>query len=257
MELIFDPKIADLQAIVSDTSLITTIDLTNESELEVFKACQKTLQQARLKVTNTGKALRDESNAYSKAVIAREKELLAVIEPEEQRLKNIKEDAEHAELLKVRASMTPVRVEEMAKAGLTTEQLLTTEQMMEMDGNQFVEYIALKVQENNEAELTKFRAEKELRDKADNDLKHAQDIKDAQEKAVIAERERAEKAKAEADEKAKKDAEVEKLKLQSEVKYQNFLKENGWTEETKDQFVIEKGGNKVRLSRILATYIIQ
>lgn len=251
----FDPKIADLQTIVADTTHITSIDLKNDTELELFKTCLKTLQQARLKITTTGKMLRDESNAYSKAVIAREKELLAVVEPEEQRLKQIKEDAEHVELMKVRETMTPFRIKTMKERGLTESQY--PENLVALDAEQFETHVSLKVQENNEAELIKLREEKEKRDKEEYEKQHAQEVKDAADNARLAEIERVATESKMAEVKATQEAEDEKKRIQGDAKYQAFLKEHGYTLETKGDFVIEKVGNKVRLCKILAIYTIE
>jgi len=65
-------------------------------------------------------------------------------------------------------------------------------------------------------------------------------------------------------EEQKKADELEKIRSRKRIKkirkgekYQNWLKKNGWTEETKTDFLIERAGNKVRLSKIIGFYEIK
>lgn len=247
----FDPKIADLQAIVAKTSVITSIDIKDEQALEVLNQNQKELQQARLLVTRTGKTLREESTAFSKAVIAREKELLAVIEPEEERLKQLKEEAEHAELIEARKGMTPFRIKTMKERGLSEAQFPPS--IEELDANEFEAYVSLKVTENNEAELAKLREEKEKRDKEDAQKQREADIKEAEERARLAEIARQEKAKA--DEELAKKAEAEKLN--KEKAYLEWRAEQGWTVATREDYKQETVGNQVFLWKRIGTYNIK
>lgn len=246
----FDPKIADLQAIVAKTSVITSIDLNDETQLAVFASNQKELQQARLLVTRTGKQLREESTAFSKAVIAREKELLAVIEPEEERLKLIKEQAERAVLIEQRKGMTPFRIKTMKERGLTEVQFPTN--IEELDANEFEAHVSLKVAENNEVELAKLREEKEKRDKEDAEKQRQADIKEAEERARLAEIARQEKAKA--DEELAKKAEAEKLN--KEKAYLEWRVEKGWTPATREDYKQETIGGEVILWKKIGTYKI-
>lgn len=247
----FDPKIADLQAIVAKTSVLTSIDLNDETQLAEFSSKQKELQQARLLVTRTGKQLREESTAFSKAVIAREKELLAVIEPEEERLKLIKEQAERAVLIEQRKTMTPFRIKTMKERGLSEEQYPTN--IEELDANEFEAYVSLKVSENNEAELVKLREEKEKRDKEDEQRKHEQAIEDAKERARIEEINRQKKEKD--DEILREKAQAEKLN--KEKAYLEWRAEQGWTVATRDDYKQETIGNQVFLWKRIGTYNIK
>ncbi|HBO83091.1 MAG TPA: hypothetical protein DD502_33735, partial [Cupriavidus sp.] len=51
-----------------------------------------TLANARVSITKAGKAARDDANAFSKAVIAEEKRLIEIIEPEETRLRTMRDE---------------------------------------------------------------------------------------------------------------------------------------------------------------------
>lgn len=247
----FDPKIADLQAIVEKTSVITSIDLNSETALAVFAENQKELQKARLLVTRTGKALREESTAFSKLVIAREKELLAVIEPEEERLKQIKEEAEHAVLIESRKAMTPFRIKTMKERGLSEVQYPAN--IEDLDSNEFEAHVSIKVAENNEIELAKLREEKDKRDKEDAQKQREQDIKDAEERSRLAEIARQEKAKE--DEEIAKKAEAEKLN--KEKAYLEWRSAQGWTVATREDYKQETIAGEVVLWKKVGVYKIK
>lgn len=246
----FNPNIAHLRALVEKTSVLTSIDITDKAALAVFAENQKELQQARLLVTKTGKALREESTAFSKAVIAREKELLGVIEPEEERLKQIKEDADHAVLIEQRKGMTPFRIKTMKERGLTEAQFPTN--IEELDANEFEAHVSLKVAENNESELTKLREEKDKRDKEYAQKQREQDMKDAAETARLAEIDRQEKEKADAILAEK--AQVEKLN--KEKAYLEWREQQGWTVATREDYKQETIGGEVVLWKKVGTYKI-
>lgn len=58
------------------------------------------LQNTRTAITKTGKTARDDANAFAKAVISEEGRLIAIIEPEEKRLRSLRDgwdDAREAE----------------------------------------------------------------------------------------------------------------------------------------------------------------
>jgi len=85
MEIIeFNEDIAGLQKLVIKMKEITA------ENVEDLTDGLKVLQKSRTYLTKKGKNLREESNEYSKMVIAKEKELLEIIRPEEERLQGIK-----------------------------------------------------------------------------------------------------------------------------------------------------------------------
>ena len=60
--------------------------ITNADGYKECHATRMTLKSARLKITKTSKEARDDATAFSKSVIAEEKRLIAIIEPDEDRL---------------------------------------------------------------------------------------------------------------------------------------------------------------------------
>lgn len=251
MEIVrFNKNIADMQAIVESTKNILSVDVSNEKELEAFKEKQKVLQKLRTGTKDEGLSYREEANMYIKNVLSLEKSLLAIIVPEEDRLKAILEEAEHAEFVKIRKEMTPFRVKTMKERGLSETQFPTN--LEELDSNEFEAYVSLKVAENNEAELAKLREEKEKRDKEDAQKQREQDMKDAAESARLAEIDRQEKEKADAILAEKAQAE----KLNKEKAYLEWRVEKGWTPTTREDYKQETIGGEVILWKKIGVYKI-
>lgn len=71
------------------TESVTITDLRRDDDYAAAKAARDKLRSTRTTIEKTGKAARDDANAYAKAVIAAERELIGIIQPEEQRLASL------------------------------------------------------------------------------------------------------------------------------------------------------------------------
>ena len=76
-----------LVALAEQSKTITAI--TNNDGYEQCRSARIVLKNQRVAIQNKGKQARDDANAFSKAVIAEEKRLIGIIEPEESRLQVI------------------------------------------------------------------------------------------------------------------------------------------------------------------------
>lgn len=85
----------ELRGMVERTAAITiVVDPNGRKEAH---AAAMMLKNARVAISNSGKAARDDANAFGKAVIAEEKRLIAITEPEEERLFKLRDDFDAAE----------------------------------------------------------------------------------------------------------------------------------------------------------------
>lgn len=281
----FDPTIADLKAIVAETSSITANDLTDKKQLKVVKETRIKLRDARIKITKKGKELREEANTFNKAVLAKEKELLAIVEPEEERLQAIEDEAERLATLEIRKKILPARKEALEAIGDGIE--CSDEQLLEMNDEQFMEYriariddkaiedrrkIALeqrkleeekaKIARAKELEEAKEQARKEAEQRAEHEAEEK--VRQAQQARADAERrekealERAEREKKEAAERlekekveAEKREKAEKARLEKEKNYKAWIKDNGFDEHT---MKLIDSGTEVRMYKLIATY---
>ena len=76
--------ISQLQALVAGTQHIVAI--TNAAGRDQASAARTALVRTRTEIARRGKEARDDANAFARAVIAAERELIAVTQPEEDRL---------------------------------------------------------------------------------------------------------------------------------------------------------------------------
>lgn len=70
--------------------------ITNAAGLAQVHRARMTLKNTRVEIARIGKSARDDATQFSKAVIAEEKRLIAIIEPEEQRLEGLQNEWEAA-----------------------------------------------------------------------------------------------------------------------------------------------------------------
>lgn len=216
----FNPTVAELTAMVEATKGITVTDLADAKQLEVVKKNRLGLRDARVKIEKIGKELRADAITFQKAVIAKEKELIGIIGPEEDRLSNIEEEAKTIALKKEREMKLPGRKQRIADLGEHFE--TADEHLLSLDDTQFEAYFNERVATKNERDRTANEA------KLEADRKEAERVqaeKDAAAEKVRLEAQAkidADRAKLEADQRAhdeeKKKLENEKLAREREEK---------------------------------------
>jgi hypothetical protein len=241
--VIFDYNKEQLEALKNQFS---AVDKENKDEID---NAVKVLVKARGIIQKQGKALRDSSNAYNKAVLAKEKEYVDIIEPLEIELKERLVEIKNKEIIEVRKELLPMKKDQLAL--LTTISQPTDDFILSLDDSAWVEYYASQMKlekDNKDAEIQKAKdlelqkereAEiaKQTEERIKRDLENAKILKDQQEK-----REAEEKAKAELERKAK---------LLADEKYQSWLNENNFNEATDK--TVEKDG-VVRLYRLISEF---
>lgn len=249
----FDPTIEKLTALVAESSGIVDVDIDDPTQIEKVKKARINLRNARVSIEKTGKAYREDALAYQRAVLSKEKELIGIIEPEEQRLKLFEKKAELAKERRLRVQQLPERRARLEKEGFPDNESI----LLEMDSIAFEEHFNGLVAEKNrkakeeqdriaaerQAELDKKEAELKAKEKAIEDERLA---KEREEKARQEERERIEreakekKEREEREEKERKEKEeADRKALEKKKAYQKFLADNGWTPETAQDFKIE------------------
>jgi hypothetical protein len=106
---------AELQALAESSKGITAI--TNRAGREECHSAAMAATKARTGIVQAGKAARDDATRFSKAVIAEEARLVAIIQPEESRLKALRDewDAEAAREKAAKAEAERLRVLEITQ----------------------------------------------------------------------------------------------------------------------------------------------
>lgn len=82
--LSFEATAAHLRGLVAESATLTKVD--TDDNLAAAKSAARKLATARVAVEKTGKAARDDANKFRTAVIAKEKSLVDILKPEEDRI---------------------------------------------------------------------------------------------------------------------------------------------------------------------------
>lgn len=194
---------------------VDLVEITNAAGYQQVHTARMDLKSTRVEITKRGKEARDDANAFAKAVIAKEKELVAIIEPEESRLQSLQDawDAAREAERQANAAAERARIEEIQTriiairsapasyvahcAADLAEDIAHLEAMV--IGEDFAEF-------QQQAEAAKAESLAKLRDM------HAAAV---QREAEEAERQR--QAKAEAERLAAERAELERIRAEQEA----------------------------------------
>lgn len=235
------------------------------------KDIQKELQKARTFLVDTGVLIRSEYRRMADEVMTVQNAHLAIILPVENKLKALKEAEDLKIEIEKRKKSYTERKEKLATIGVE----LTQETNESLDNKQFDAYFQDELAKKNERERLELEAREAKIKEAELAQQREAEAKAREEKAREEEKQRAELAIAEANKRAENAAQAERERIEREAaekfakekaeaeelakqtKYLAFLKEHGYTEETKTDFIVEKVGNKVRLAKILAFYTIE
>jgi len=219
---------------------ITSVD--DENFLEVKKEMQKT----RKYITEYFKDARDEFNKMSKGIISVQNLVLGEFVPEEDRLIELDKAKKERVIQEARLEALPAKRERITESGIE----FTDEEILELADADFeIEYnvrLGEKLEADRIADKERRDAEQAALDAEKAEIQRQKDEADAIEKAREEEREKAEEAlriqketaereKKEAEERIereKKEAEEAEAKRQADEKYQAFLKDNDYNEET-------------------------
>lgn len=246
----FDPTKAELNLMIEKTSKITATDLKDKKQLEVVKENRIQLKNARVKITKIGKELREEAIAFQKAVIAKEKELIGIIEPEEERLSAIEEEAKTIAIKEARMALLPERKEKLSLINIQK----TDDELLSMDDIQFSTFYNECVAEKQRIEQEKLEAEKRAIEEEKNKIARAKEIEEAKAQAIEEEKKRA--SEQEELNKAREEARIkaEKEKLEKQKAFIEFRESFGYTEDTKNDFKIEETSDGYTLYKKLGTF---
>lgn len=285
----FDPTVAELTKVAEESRAIVVTDFDDPKQIEAVHAKRIELKKTRVSIEKRGKELREDAVKFSKAVIAKEKELIAIIEPEEIRLDQLEDAAKQNAIEKERLRKWPERLERLKaleyKGGSSDDYVLRM--MSDVDFETYINNVKAKIEaerlsKEREAllaqEMELKRKEEELaakeraleKEKADRERAEREKVEaEAREKRRAEELEKARldgerKAKEEADRKAaeekerieredkeRKDAEA---KAERSRRFKSWLVEQGYTEATEGEYLIQHTETHAILYKRVGTY---
>ena len=213
-----------LEGIAAEVETMVTDDVAKVKNTRIR------LGKIRNAITKQSKAQRDGFIAAQKTNIAIEKSLIAIIEPQESRLKALEDEAAKAKERAARVAVLPMRHDMLNKIGDGVE--VADEVILDMDNDSFIGYYNVRLMAKNEADRIAIDAEK---------MKLARDAEDRKiaEEAALKERERMEnQQRLENEAKERTAALLEKQKAEEEKKreadsrYQAWLTKIGYDKNT-------------------------
>lgn len=207
----FDPNVAGLTSMVEASKALVIKDADDKAGYELVHKARMDLKNARVKITKIGKSLREEADARRKAVFDEEKRLIAIIEPEEDRLKAMQDAADLEIEKRKRVASMPGREERLK----SVEAEYAYDDVLGMDDNDFEYFFntshAFFLKKKEEAlAAEKARQEAEAKAEADRKELEARNERERQEALANAEREKLEAdRRAASEESARKEREIQ------------------------------------------------
>lgn len=114
------------------------VKITNEDGYKELVAARKYKKQVRLHITKLGEEAREDAAAYCKAIIARQKHLIGIIEPEEKRLQSLQDEWDK----KVEAEKNAKKLEEDTRIARHQIRISNMLDAVNMCAGQSSEYIS-------------------------------------------------------------------------------------------------------------------
>ncbi len=265
---------------------------TDITSLEHVHDTRIQLRDARISLTKRGKEMRDGALKFQKDVISKEKELLGIIEPEEERLEKIEEQLKLKKEMEDRRTELPTRIAALATIG-DKDIVIDEDELLAMDDKAFNEYRIRRIDAKLEYDRKEFEAKKiaeaetarklaleedaKRRAKIEEEEKALREKHAEEDKKLSAEREAiaAERAKLDAEKKAAEDAEAKRLRdielkereakleadrkateeadLQKASKYQEWLEGLKFNPET-DMVNVDRNTGVIAAYRLLGVY---
>lgn len=192
----FDPNVAGLTEMVEASKALVIKDADDKAGYELVHKARMDLKNARVSITKIGKKLREEADARRKAVFEEEKKLIAIIEPEEDRLKAMQDAADLEIEKRKRVASMPGRADRLN----SVEATWSYDEVLGMDDNDFeyffnTSHAAFLKRKEDALAAEKARQEAEAKAEAERKAEADRVERERQEAVLAAERKKIEDAK--------------------------------------------------------------
>lgn len=258
----FNPTRAELQDLAEKYSKIEIKGVEDKIGYQLADEARKNLKRKRVEIEKKGKEMRDEAIKFQKAVISKEKEFVAIIEPIEIALQE-KQNAIDWEIEKrKRLEFLPAKIERLAKINVLADE----EEILKMDDQKFevyfnekhAEYLAeverkqKEQQDKIDAENKRIEEEKRLAEikeqarieaekKAKQEIENVKLKAEKEKQALIDKQKREEEQKKKDEEEKARQEKEEQEALEKKKKYQKFLTDNNYNADTDKLFNTDDG----------------
>lgn len=165
----FNPTMAELTTLAAQYQTLTIQGIDDKEGYERVHKARMVLRDTRTNLQKTGKMLRADALKFQKAVIEKEKELIALIEPTENKLEKIQDEIDEQKERAKRVGDLPRRREKIKEIDL----VMTDDELLAMDSHGFDsfmfsrrnEYLDMKEQKMKEEAAAKLKQEQEEQNK--------------------------------------------------------------------------------------------
>lgn len=195
----FNPTVAEITKLVEGAKGLAISGIDDKAGYLAVHDARIALKNARITIEKKCKEARAEAQAYSKAVIAKEHELVGLISPTEDELQKMQDDIDHQKVLVKRRESMPGRIERLGAIDIVVDAEADYNEILEMDDAVFEGHYNRRHGE--------WLAKKEAALKAE---------REAQEAAAAAERERIATEEREAKERREAEARAAQAKIDEE-----------------------------------------
>lgn len=185
---------AELQKTVNFSSKLEITDFEDKKQFELVKNTKNWYVKTRNTIKRAFKFKRDDYNALAKANLEAEREVISVIEVEEQRLDEMVQKAELLKLRKDNEKVIEDRIEALTKCEVIKER----EELLEMKEKDFENLLT-------ESRLTFVKKEEERLEAERQGIAREKELEEAKKQARL-----------EAEQEAQRQAEIEKQKVENE-----------------------------------------
>lgn len=242
----FSPTVAELREVAATAAQIELQDPLDKAAVQVVHDMRVALRTARTTITKAGKEMREDALKFQRAVIAKEHELIAIIEPQEERLERLEEDALLVQEREALREFLPRRKERLA--ALQDGVAITDEELLDMDGTVFEGYFNRRLAEKNVADQRKIDDDRRKLNADQEEIDRKKREQEAEERGRKQAEEKAEREKKEREARAAAEA----AEREKDALYQAFLKEHGYNRE--DFYTTQEIGGAITLWKKVATF---
>ena len=252
----FNQTVEELTKQVEATKDISVENLEDKNQIDRAKRARLDLRNIEIDIEKTGKSYRDIFTQANKQIMAKQKELLAITNPEIARLKEFEDKAKWEAIRKERVLSLPQRKEKLESLGeMVEDDLLSDEELLGLSDEGFNQYFANKVQEKAD----KIKAQEDAKEAEQERQAELERVREETEKRVKQEAEDREKQRIAQEEQDKRDAEKkakeEKERLEKRKEYTEYRESLGYTEETKGEFKEDDQGGKIVIYKKVGEFI--
>lgn len=275
----FNPTVAELTKLAAESKQLTITDYADPAQVKAVHDQRIVLRDARVGITKKAKEFREDALAFQKKVIEKEKELIAIITPEEQRLDQMEDEAKVYAVKQERERKWPDRWERLKPLGYVggASDDYVLKMLNDVEFETYVSNVKAKIEaealakqrseqlakeaelerrekelEANErkAKMEKLAAENAEKEKLEAEMREKRRLADLEDARIEGEK----KAKAELEriEQEKRDAEAKEEKSR---KFKAWLAKHGYTNASEaDRFIIRHTDTEAILYEKVAVY---